>query len=153
MNEVIKKKRIRKANFWRSVRVGLSESDYTKLSNYAKARNMSEPSALRQMIRAAGEAVNQDELVVKVNSIFEMVYGISHKDLNEKTRKRDYTDYRHAHRYWLMLYTKLSDKKVGQISNGCDRTTVLHSVTKYEEIYKQVPYLRDNHKRFIELMA
>jgi len=147
-----KKKRIRKPSFWKSYRIGLNEQDSAKLEKYAKDRHMSVSSAVRQMIKKFTD-IDTGDLVAKVNTTFELVYGINPSTLNQKSRKREFVDFRHAHRYWLMTSAKLRDSQVGELSNGCDRTTVIHSVATYEQIYKQVPYLRDNHDRFKQLMA
>lgn len=146
------KKRIRKPNFWKSYRIGLNQTDAAKLEKYANDRHMSVSSAVRQMIKKFTD-IDSGDIVAKVNTTFELVYGVSIESLNKKTRKREFVDFRHAHRYWLMTSAKLRDSQVGELSNGCDRTTVLHSVATYESIYKQVPYLRDNHDKFKQLMA
>jgi len=147
-----KKKRIRKPSFWKSVRVGLSPTDLNKLERYATDHKIAKPTALRQLIRTFADFDHSEDMVLKVNTVFELVYGFSHLTLNIKSSERKYTDYRHAHRYWLKSYTKLTLKEIGLMSNFTDYSNVLHSLNEYPKICKQLPHLRDNHELFRTLM-
>jgi len=152
MNEIIKKKRIRKPSFWKSYRIGLNETDSAKLEQFAKDRHMKVSSAVRQMIKQF-TAIESGDLIQKVKTTFELVYGINPENLNVKHKGGEVIYYRHAYRNWLKHYTKLSLKEIGKMSNNVHYSTVIHSNATYDTIYKQIPVLRDNHDKFKELMA
>lgn len=89
----------------------------------------------------------------KVNDVFRTVYGVEPTELNIKSRKRDIVYKRHAHRYWLCMYTNLSLREIGIISNNCDHSSVISSREAYRVLYYQDAYLKERHYKFIELMA
>lgn len=148
-----KPKRKRNPTYWKSIRVGLNQSDHKKLERYATLRKITKATTLRQLVRKFAEFEFTEDMVKKVNAVFELIYGFSHQDLNLKSSQRKYTDYRHAHRYWLKVYTKLTLREIGEISNNADYSTVKHSISEYPKIYNQFSHLRDNHDKFKQLMA
>ena len=105
------------------------------------------------------KGVSNTQTVKKINDVFRRVYGVEIDSLfalnkNGKiTREQPIKDYRHAYRYWLAAYTSLSLKTIGKHSGGCDHSTICHSKSEYIRLKKQLPFLRDNHDRFKQLMA
>lgn len=99
------------------------------------------------------KGVSNTQTVKKINDVFKQVYGVKPEDLNIKSRKRHFSDLRHAYRFWLSTYTSLSQSLIGDLSNNAHHTTIISSIRKYQYICRQTPYLRDNHDKFKQLMA
>lgn len=75
-------------------------------------------------------------------------YKISFEDINEYNRARFYLDKRQMLMKILKDNTRLTLKQIGELLNGRDHTTVMHSVRKVDDLCFTDPTYN---KEFIEV--
>jgi chromosomal replication initiator protein len=94
---------------------------------------------MRLAERVVKRAVKIDNKPLTIDDILEKVcnhYNVSQQNVFSKSRKRDYVMVRQISMYLAQKYTKMPASRIGQLIDGRDHSTVIHSCSTVEQRLK-----------------
>ncbi len=92
--------------------------------------------AVRDMFKDKTEFLPSPDVIIEEVGKF---YNLSVQDIKGQSRTRDTALARQIAMYEIRRMTNLSLKEIGQVFEGRDHTTVMHSIERVEKLVKQSP--------------
>ena len=96
--------------------------------------------AVRDMFKDKTEFLPSTEVIIEEVGKF---YNLSPQDIRGQTRTKDVALARQVAMYEIRRMTNLSLKEIGQVFEGRDHTTVMHSIKQVEAMTKESPEMAE----------
>jgi chromosomal replication initiator protein len=78
--------------------------------------------------------MNNNKIAINIINAVSRLTGISYEEMKSKKRDRELVEARHVSMYFLRKFTTLSTTNIGKKFGGRDHSTVLHGLTKAEDL-------------------
>lgn len=84
---------------------------------------------IKRAVKVDNEPLTIDDILEKVGNHF----NVTAKNINSRSRKRDFVLARQVSMYLAQKYTKMPASRIGKLVGGRDHSTVIHSCTQVEQ--------------------